>query len=229
MRLMVAFLLGLAAWTAVAARPSDLPKLPPAVDDPTPEPEISERIVIKEDLVMPPPPPMPPPGDDASGRRPPQRRDSRSSDMWRAYARLSEQERREMNELQAKDSEGFRKAMQALAEKFQQEKREQEHRLKELLVLYQGATAQERRMIESYLTKIIRTEYLENLAEHHSHLKVMKERVAKLEKEVELREKNADSAIQAIVGDLLRKAVAPEAAAAAANPPVAPPSAPPAQ
>jgi hypothetical protein len=159
------------------------------------------------DFTMPPPPP--PPGESEMGPGSNRRANIKGSQLWRAYSALSESERKAMMELQNKDPDSFRQKLQEKAEIMMKQERENAKKLNNLLVAYRFANAHDRQVIENKITEIVRADYRQKQEDNRRHLDGMKKRVAQLEKDLEKRESNAESAIKAIVDDMISKAVNP--------------------
>lgn len=207
------FLSALIPLATVAADEAEPPKRAKSGEEPTawktgaPTVEISEDAGVK-DFTMPPPPP-PPPGESEMGPGGNRRANIKGSQLWRAYSALSESERKAMMELQNKDPDSFRQKLQEKAEIMMKQERENAKKLNNLLVAYRFANAHDRQVIENKITEIVRADYRQKQEDNRRHLDGMKKRVAQLEKDLEKRESNAESAIKAIVDDMISKAVNP--------------------
>ncbi len=134
----------------------------------------------------------PPPPPDRSGRL-----------IWRAFSQLSEAERKEMMELQARDQDAYRKKMQQKVEELRAREAASEARQKKLIADYRAATPEAKPALKAQLEAMVREGYFRRLNENRSHLAEMKRRVEWLSKELEKREKTADASIHEIVNGLL--------------------------
>lgn len=194
-----------------AAEEAALPKRAKPVEEPAtwktgaPAVEAGEGVGTGEFTMPPPPPPTEPGMGPGNSRRP----NIKGSQLWRAYSALSESERKAMMELQNKDPDSFRQKLQEKAEIMMKQERENAKKLNNLLVAYRFANAHDRQVIENKITEIVRADYRQKQEDNRRHLDGMKKRVAQLEKDLEKRENNAESAIKAIVDDMISKAVNP--------------------
>ncbi len=150
------------------------------------------------------------PGDEQApppqepGTPPPPRKEDRSGRMmWRAFSQLSENERKELLALQARDQDAFRKKMQQKAEEFRQKEEAREQELKNLIATYRTAADKDKDGLKKQIAGFVREDYNRRLVESRRHLESMKRGVEMIEAELAKREKNADAAINAAVDQMI--------------------------
>ena len=141
---------------------------------------------------MPPPvnKPVPPPVNRVNRRA--------AALAWRAFSKLSPEERKAMMELQRTQPEEFQKKMKELAQKMLAGEQAKRAALRKLQQEYRSCTDNTRKtQLKTEIEKALRMEYMSRLQEHRQHLEEMKQRTAKMEKELNRRAEKADEAIQA--------------------------------
>jgi len=144
----------------------------------------------------------PPPQE--SGAPPPPRKEDRSGrQMWRAFSQLSDDERKELVALQARDQDAFRKKLQQKAEEFRKKEEAREQALKNLLEAYRTAAEKDKDALKKQIATFVREDYNRRLVESRRHLESMKRGVEMIEAELAKREKNADAAIGAAVDQMI--------------------------
>ncbi len=170
---------------------------------------------IAEDLLPPPPPPpdletpAPPPGRNRErgdrSRDPDADRRGAGPAMWRAFSRLTEEERQSLLTLQSSDPEQFRTKMRELGEALHKEERARFAELMKLVERYRASGDEKEKVaLQEQVTASVRLHYLERLEDNKRQLEEMKQRALRLEEELRKREANADAVVKARAEALLR-------------------------
>lgn len=118
---------------------------------------------------------------------------------WRAFSRMSQEERRAMMELQAKDPAAFQQKMKKLVEEL---RAADEARRKEIEALAERArtgTEAEKKAAREELTRIFREGFHKRLTDNRRHLEEMRRRIEQLSEELKQKEANADEMIRNMV------------------------------
>ena len=140
----------------------------------------------------PPPKPMLPPQPHRGGER-----SRRGHLMWRAFAELSDKERKEMMTLQRNDPEKFREIMMKKVETLLQTEQKERALLKTLAEKYKAAAdEQEKKAVTDQISSLLRKWFAKRLHNNRRQLEAMKKQTRKLEQELNRREKNADKIIE---------------------------------
>ena len=140
------------------------------------------------------------PGPPARGDRGP-----RGPYVWRAFSELSDRERMEMTGLQRNDPEKFREIMTRKAEEILRREQEERRKLADLSEKYRTAGSdRERIVIRQQLTELVKKRFDKRLTGNRRQLEAMKRQAAKLEEELDRREKNADKIVEMIVESVLK-------------------------
>lgn len=153
------------------------------------------------------PPPPPPPQDELDGPPPPHKSDRRGGgpSMWRAFARLTEEQRQELLKLQLSDPETFRTKMRELGEALRKEEQAGFAKLMKQVELYRASTDEkEKSALKEKITDNIRKHYLERLEDNKRQIEEMKRRTERLEEELRKREANAEEIVKARAEALIR-------------------------
>ncbi|MDR0932188.1 MAG: ribosome-recycling factor [Victivallales bacterium] len=135
-----------------------------------------------------------------------QKRKERGFDpfVWRAFSRLTEEQRQELLKLQNSDSEQFRQKMRSLGETLRREEEANFAELRKSVAAYRSSTDdQERAKLKQKITMAVKERYMQRLKDNKRQLDAMKRRAEFLEKELAKREKNADQIIDMRVQSLL--------------------------
>lgn len=156
----------------------------------------------------PPPPPdgidAPPPPPSHKGERQGERRGLGPS-VWRAFTRLSEEQRQELLKLQGTDPDQFRAKMRELGDAF---RKEEQARFEELMKLVERCRAskdeKEKAALKEQIIGHIRVHYLDRLEDNKRQLEEMKKRTLQLEEELRKREANAEVVVKARAEALIR-------------------------
>ena len=158
------------------------------------------------DVTPPPPPqdelvPPPPPPPDKQGRK----ERGFGPFVWRAFSRLTEQQRLEMLKLQSSDPEQFRQKMRELGEALRNEERARFAELRKAVESYRASKDEaERAELRKKITEHVREHYMERLEDNKRQLEEMKRRAKFLEGELAKREANADRVVEARVESILK-------------------------
>lgn len=149
---------------------------------------------------LPPEPPPPPPEHRHMGPPPPNRRFRSGPGVWQAFSQLTPEERREMLKLQREDPEKFHELMRAKADELFRKREARRNALRELAEKCRNATEPaEKEKLRQELTAEIAKDFRAHLEFNRRQLEEMKRRTARLEAELQRREKNRDQAIAALV------------------------------
>ena len=137
----------------------------------------------------PPPPPQQP--GDRMGRR-------NAALSWRAFSKLTPEERKELMKLQRTQPDEFRKKLKELADKALAEEKAKREALRKIVNEYRNTqNAERKKELAKESEKTMRQDYMTRLQEHRRHLEEMKQRAAKMEAELNRREQKAEDAIKA--------------------------------
>lgn len=160
-----------------------------------------------EEMVPPPPPPQadellpPPPPPDKQGRK----ERGFGPFVWRAFSRLTEQQRQEMLKLQSSDPEQFREKMRELGEALRQEDMKRFAELRKAVERYRASKDEaERAALRKTITEHVRENYMQRLEDNKRQLEEMKRRTKFLEEELAKREANADRVVEVRVESILK-------------------------
>ena len=116
--------------------------------------------------------------------------------LWRAFSELSDQERKEIFQLQRNDPEKFREVMRKKAEEIMKAEQLERKKLMTFAKLYQNAkTDKEKAVIEKQTSEILKKRFSKRLTANRRHLEGMKRRAAMLEKELDKKAANADKIV----------------------------------
>lgn len=153
------------------------------------------------------PPASPPRGGDRTPPPPPPSPEQRGSDywFWRAFSRLTEEERQELLKLQVSDAEQFHEKMRELGQALREEEKAGFEALLKLVEQYRAASDEkEKAALKQEIVERIRRHYMERLEDNKRRLEEMKHRTARLEDELRKREANAEDVIQTRAEGLIR-------------------------
>ena len=144
-------------------------------------------------------PPPPPPG------KPDRKERGFGPFVWRAFSRLTEQQRLEMLNLQSSDPEQFRLKMRELGEALRKEDMARFAELRKAVESYRASKDEaERAVLKKTITEHVREDYMERLEDNKRQLEEMKRRTKFLEGELAKREANADQIIKVRVESILK-------------------------
>jgi len=149
-------------------------------------------------------PGLPPPPSRKGERQGGERRGLGPS-MWRAFTRLSEEQRQELLKLQGTDPDQFRTKMRELGEAL---RKEEQTRFDELMKLVERCRTskdeKEKAALKEQIIGHIRVHYLDRLEDNKRQLEEMKKRTRELEEELGKREANVDQIVKARAEALIR-------------------------
>jgi len=143
---------------------------------------------------------IPPPQDSDRGRE----RFRKGPGMWRLYARLTENERRELRELQRQDPERFRQVIRQKLDALYAEDVARREELRTLVRTYQESTdPQQKAELKRRMTLLVRSDFQRRLSENRLQFEDLRARSVKLERELDKRAANAEAIIAFQVDELL--------------------------
>ncbi len=154
----------------------------------------------------PPPPPHDKQSTEKSGERPNSPRRQQQMQMRDFFATLSEQERKELRELQDSDPEKAKKFLDERLEKYNKMIREREKRLADLVRTYQSGSKEEKDKAYAEIRKITTEDFERNLKEHKRQLEFLEKRLEREREKYDARQKNAEAIIQARIDELTKPA-----------------------
>lgn len=152
-------------------------------------------------------PPETPPHDGR--RRPPEhdsdRRFRSGPGMWLVFSRLSPEERQAMLKLQREDPEKFLEVMRAKADELYQKRKQRHDDLHKLAEQCRNAaTPEEKERLKKQLAGEVEKDFRAHLKANRSQIEDMKRRTARLEQELQRREKNINEAVSAAVEAMIK-------------------------
>ena len=147
------------------------------------------------------PPPPPPrgahPGPGMKNQRIPR-------NIWRAFAELSDAERKEMLNIQRNDPDKFRELMSARALDIEKAERAERQHLTTLVEQFKAAKNDaEKDNIRNQMRDIHRKRFNKRLESNRRHLEAMKRRAEFLEKELDKRAENAEKIVDLLTESML--------------------------
>lgn len=145
-----------------------------------------------------PPEPAAPEAPAPNAVKPPRRR-GMGSLYWRVFNRMSQEERRAMMELQAKDPAAFQEKMKKLAGELRAADEARRKQIEALAERARTGTDAEKKAAREELTKIFREGFQQRLTDSRRHLEEMRRRIEQLSEELKQREANADEMIRTMV------------------------------
>lgn len=147
-------------------------------------------------------PQVPPPGRH---RPRADRRFRNGPGMWQVFSQLSEEERREMQKLQREDPEKFMEVMRQKADELFRKREQRRAELQKLAAQCRdAATPDERERLKKQLAEEVKKDFLAHLKSNRAQIEDMKRRTARLEEELQRREKNVDKAVEVHVDALIQ-------------------------
>lgn len=138
------------------------------------------------------------------GAKPAQRESIRSHHIWRIISMLPAEEQRELLKLQRTDPEKFRAVMRKKADEFQktqQQKRQQHTALS--AQIRACSDPEQKAALRKQLRDMIKSDFETHLANMRRNIEASKRRIARMEKELQRREKNSAAVIDAITESLI--------------------------
>lgn len=123
--------------------------------------------------------------------------------IWVAFAELSAEERQAMLKLQREDPEKFRTEMHKLGEEFFKAEKARRKELADLVEQYKKADDKNKvELLEKIRTRV-RDNFKRRLRQSRVQLDELQERAAKLEKELDRREKAEEKIVDAVVKNII--------------------------
>ncbi len=124
----------------------------------------------------------------------------RGPGLWKAFSTLSPEEQRELMKIQRQDPEKFKQLMQAKIEVIYQQEQIRRQKQNELVQKYHAEKDPAvREKIKAELRKKINDDFQKRLAANRRDLENNKKRIARMEVELQKREKKRDKIVEAIL------------------------------
>lgn len=123
--------------------------------------------------------------------------------MWLAFAELDAEEKQAMLKLQREDPEKFKAEMKKLGEAFFKAEKVRRQELSALVEQYKKANDKDKAEILEKIKSRVRSNFKRRLRQSRMHLEELQERAAKLEKELDRREKSEDKIVDAVVNNII--------------------------
>ena len=140
------------------------------------------------------------PAKPAPGSERPSERFRRGPGLWKAFSTLSPEEQRELMKIQRQDPEKFKQLMQAKVEALYKAEQSRRQEQNELVKKYHSAkNPAEKEKIKAELRKKINEDFQKRLAATRRDLETNKKRIARMETELQKREKKRDKIVEAIL------------------------------
>ena len=139
---------------------------------------------------------FPPPPQRGSHPGPMGRKPRMPRNIWRAFAELSDAERKEMIAIQRNDPDKFREIMQQKALEIEKAERAERQQLMEFAKQYKEAkTDAEKELIRKQIQSLFRKRFNKRLESNRKQLEGMKRRAEFLEKELDKRAAHSEKII----------------------------------
>lgn len=123
---------------------------------------------------------------------------------WRAFSRMTPEERKALMELQVKDPAEFHRKMRAAADAFRAADEARRKQIDALAERCRTGNEEEKKAAREELTGIFRAGYMKRLEDSRRHLKEMEKRMKHLAETLEKKEANADAEISVMVENCIR-------------------------
>ena len=123
---------------------------------------------------------------------------------WRAFSRMTPEERKAMMELQAKDPAEFHRKMRAASEALRAANDARRKQIEVLAERCRTGSEEEKKTARAELTGIFKTGYMKRLEDSRQHLKEMEKRMKHLAETLKKKEANADAEINMMVENCIR-------------------------
>lgn len=139
-------------------------------------------------------------------RRPPRSPENfrRGPGIWRAFAELSETEKKELMQLQRTNPEKFRTIMQEKADKIYQKNQQRHQQLRQLAQQYRTAEDEKvKAELREKLKSEIRKDFDKRIANAQHNIDTGKKQIAKMEAELAKRRADADKIVEKITSNIL--------------------------
>jgi len=125
--------------------------------------------------------------------------------MWQVFSRLSPEERQAMLKLQREDPEKFLEVMRAKADELYRKRKQRRADLHKLAEQCRKAAApEEKERLKKQLTEEVEKDFRAHLKANRSQIEDMKRRTARLEQELQRREKNIKKAVDTAVEAMIK-------------------------
>ena len=139
-------------------------------------------------------------------RRPPRSPENfrRGPGIWRAFAELPENEKKELMQLQRTDPEKFRAIMQEKADRIYQQNQQRHQQLRQLAMQYRTAADEKvKAELREKLKAEIRKDFEKRIANAQQNIDTGKKQIARMEAELAKRRANADKIVEKITDSIL--------------------------
>lgn len=123
---------------------------------------------------------------------------------WRAFSRMTQEERKAMMELQAKDPAEFHRKMREAMEALRAADAARRKQIAALAERCRTGSEEEKQAARKELTEIFRKGYTKRLADSRRHLQEMEARMKRLSETLKKKEANADAEIEMMVENCIR-------------------------
>lgn len=134
----------------------------------------------------------------------------RGPGMWRAFNRLSAEEQKELLQIQRTDPEKYRKILHEKADKLYEAEKIRRQELDELTAEIRSTeNVVKKEQLKAKLHSKLKEDFQQRLQDTRRDIEAYKRRTARLEQELQKREKNCDAIINAILNNLLSNAPSP--------------------
>ncbi len=128
----------------------------------------------------------------------------RGPGMWRAFNRLSTEEKKQLLSIQRSDPEKYRKILHEKADKlFEAEKIRQQELDNLVTQIKKSESEKEKENLKAVLRKKLKEDFQQRLQDTRKDIEAYKHRTARLESELQKREKNCDAIVEAILNKRL--------------------------
>ena len=124
---------------------------------------------------------------------------------WRAFSRMTQEERKAMMELQAKDPAEFHRKMREAMETLRAADAARRKQIAALAERCRTGSEEEKQAARKELTEIFRKGYTKRLADSRRHLQEMETRMKHLAETLKKKEANADAEIDLLVENCIRR------------------------
>ena len=124
--------------------------------------------------------------------------------MWQAFARLSQEEKQKLMEIQRQDPEKFRAIMREKAEALHASRMARQRELNDIARRYrESSDPAEKERLKTELREKLRADFNQRLQDARRDLESNRKRLERMEVELRRREKNQDAIVEAVLADKL--------------------------
>ena len=128
----------------------------------------------------------------------------RGPGFWRAFNRLSPEEKQQLLSIQRSDPEKYRKILHEKADKLYEMEKVRKEEFDSLIAKIKKAESEkEKESLKNVLRNKLKEDFQQRLQDTRRDIEAYKRRTAKLESELQKREKNCDAIIEAIMNKRL--------------------------